>query len=134
MHASIRLLPLLLAAGGALAQSQAPLQDLPLDLHGRWTSKGGVGAARTQPFDLENIKRKDPGTFAARLTWNAADPKCSIRYQPVTGRLTPSGLAFEARTPCDQAFSAELARGAGAWVGMATTQGTPPVTVDLTAK
>ncbi|MBL0391384.1 hypothetical protein JJ685_09560 [Ramlibacter monticola] len=133
MHAFARLLPLLLATTGALAQS--PVQDLPKDLHGRWTSKPAGSAAVTQPFDLENIQRKDDGSFSARLTWTAADAKCTIRYQPITGRITSSGLAFEAKTPCDQPLSAELARGAaGAWVGMASNKATPPVVVELTAK
>jgi len=136
MHAFLRLLPVLLASAGALAQTQAPapVQDLPKDLHGRWSAKAAGSPAVTQPFDLENIQRKDDNTFAARLTWTGADAKCTIRYQPITGRVTASGLAFEARTPCNQPLSAELARGAGAWVGTATTQATPPVVVDLTAK
>ena len=134
MHAFFRVAPLLFVAAAALAQAPAP--ELPTDLHGRWTGTPQGGRAPSQPFDLENIKRKDADTFAARLSWTAADPKCSIRYQPVTGRLTDKGgLALDTTTACGQPLRAELVRGAGAaWVGQATTAGTPPVVVDLTAK
>jgi len=135
MHAFVRFIPLLLAAAGglALAQATAPTQDLPKDLHGRWTA-GAAGAA-TQPFDLENIERQNDGSFKARLSWTGSDPKCTIRYQPVTGRVTTTGLSFDAVTPCKEAVHAELARGAaGAWVGQASTKATPPALLQLTAK
>lgn len=139
MHAFFRVAPLLLIAAGALAQAQTPAPtstpELPRDLHGRWTGTPQGGRAPSQPFDLENIQRKPGDTFAARLSWTTADPKCSIRYQPITGRLTDKGLALDTTTACGEALRAELVRGAGAaWVGQATTQGTPPVVVDLTAK
>jgi hypothetical protein len=131
MHAFFRMAPLLLAAAGALAQTP----ELPKDLHGRWTGTPQGGRAPTQPFDLEKIERKAGDTFAARLSWVTTDAKCTIRYQPVTGRVTDKGLVLDAVTPCGQALHAELVRGAAdAWVGQATTAGTPPVVVDLTAK
>lgn len=130
MHAAFRVAPLLLAAAGALAQTP----ELPKNLHGRWTGTPQAGRAPTQPFDLENIEAKPGDTFAARLSWTTADPKCTIRYQPVTGRLTGKGLALDAVTPCGQALHAELMPGVGGWVGQATTAGTPPLVVDLTAK
>jgi hypothetical protein len=131
MHALFRVAPLLLAAAGALAQTP----ELPKNLHGRWTGTPQGGKAPSQPFDLENIEQKAGDTFAARLSWTTADPKCTIRYQPVTGKLTDKGLTLDTTTPCGQALHAELVRGAAAsWVGQATTNGTPPVVVDLTAK
>jgi hypothetical protein len=131
MHALFRVAPLLLVAAAALAQTP----ELPKDLHGRWTATPQAGRAPSQTFDLENIQRKPGDTFAARLSWVTPDAKCAIRYQPVTGRVTDKGgLALDATTACGQALHAELFPGAGAWVGQATTAGTPPVVVDLTAK
>jgi hypothetical protein len=126
----VRVVPLLLVAFGASAQEQ----ELPKDLHGRWTTATPSGRSAPQPFDLESVTRKDGGTFAARFTWTSADPKCTIRFQPITGRVTPTGLKFESTTPCGEPITAELARGAGGWVGQATNKATPPVVMDLTAK
>lgn len=138
MHAFVRLAPLLLALAGAAALAQAPAtdaaQDLPKDLHGRWTAKATGGRAATQPFDLENIQRKEGNTFAARLSWTTADARCTIRYQPVTGQVTPSGLKFEMKTPCQEALTAELTRGPGGWVGMASNTANPPQVVEITAR
>ena len=102
MHAFFRAVPLLLAAAGALAQvpAPAPASELPKDLHGRWTGTPQGGRAPSQTFDLENIQRKEADSFAARLSWTASDPKCSIRYQPVIGRVTAKGLALDAAMPC----------------------------------
>ncbi|HET8748707.1 MAG TPA: hypothetical protein VFM98_24140 [Ramlibacter sp.] len=135
MNAFARWAPLLLAAvaAGALAQAQPAPQELPKDLHGRWSAVAG-GQASTHPFDLENIQRKDAGSFAARLSWTGADPKCTIRYQPITGTLTPSGLGFEAKTPCEEGLKAQLSRGAGGWLGMATVTAKSATVVELTAK
>ena len=136
MHATVRLAPLLLATLVALAQAQDAPNDpkeLPKDLHGRWTPAATAGA-KGQPFDLENIQRKDDGTFAARLSWTGADPRCTIRYQPITGRVTDKGLHFEPKTPCKEAWTAELARSGTGWVGMATNTASPPAVLDLTAK
>jgi hypothetical protein len=138
MHAFVRLAPLLLAAAGSFAQAQgAPKEvpkELPKDLHGRWTAVVAGSKPVSQPFDLENIQRKEDGTFAARLTWTTADPRCIVRYQPMTGRVTPSGLSFETVTKCDVAISAELAQQGSTWVGKATSKATPPTVMDLTAK
>lgn len=135
MNAFVRCTPLLLAlaAAGALAQAQPAPQELPKDLHGRWSAVAG-GRTTAQPFDLENIQRKDAGSFAARLSWTGADPKCTIRYQPITGTVTPAGLGFEAKTPCNEGVKAELTRGSGGWLGMATVTAKSPTVVELTAK
>jgi hypothetical protein len=133
MHAFVRLAPLLLAAAAVSAQAQGAPRELPKDLHGRWTVVPAGSKPVTQPFDLENIQRKDDGTFSARLTWTTADPKCIVRYQPMTGRVTPSGLSFETVTKCDVAISAELAQQGSTWIGKATSKATPPTVMDLTA-
>lgn len=125
-----RLVPLLLLAFGASAQEQ----ELPKDLHGRWTAATPAGRTAPLPFDLESVKLKDGGTFAARLSWTTADARCTIRFLPITGSVTPSGLKFESVTPCGEAITAELARGPGGWVGKATNKATPPAVMDLTAK
>jgi hypothetical protein len=131
MHTLFRLAPLLLVATGAFAQEQ----DFPKDLHGRWSATTQTGRTRPQPFDLESLQRKEDGTFAARLTWTTADPKCIVRFKPITGRLTPAGdLRFESVTPCGEEITAELKRGSAGWVGQATNKATPPAVMDLTAK
>jgi hypothetical protein len=135
MHAFVRLAPLLLAAAAALAQAQQPTKDPQPDLHGHWTLIARGDHPATAPFDLENIKRKDDGTFAARLTWTMPDARCTIRYQQITGRVTPPGLSFEWKTPCNDVFHAQLEPGAaGAWVGQATSQAAPPAVMELSAK
>jgi hypothetical protein len=134
MHAFVRLVPLLLAAAGALAQAQEPPKDLPKDLHGHWTLIARGDHPATEPFDLENIQRKEEGAFAARLTWTMPDARCTIRYKQITGRVTASGLSFNWSTPCNDSFRGELARGGVGWVGQATSQATPPAVMELTAK
>jgi len=130
MKTIVPFIPLLLVAFAASAQQE----ELPKDLHGRWTTATQAGRTAPRPFDLENLKRKDDGTFAARLSWTTAEAKCTVRYQPVTGRATPAGLKFEWVTPCGEAITAELAPGAGGWVGQATNKAAPPAVMDLTAK
>jgi hypothetical protein len=134
MHPIVRLAPLLLAAAGLGALAQDAPKDLPKDLHGHWAPTAKTGRAAGEPFDLENITRKDDGTFQARLSWTAADPRCTIRYQPITGRVTASGLHFEPKTPCKETWTAELARNGAVWVGMASNTASPPVVLELTAK
>ena len=132
MHAFVRFAPLLLAAAGAFANAE----DLPKNLHGRWTATAtAAGKPASQPFDLENIDRKDDTTFAARLSWTTADPRCTVRYVPMKGRITATGLSFDSVTKCDVPFSAELAPGqGGTWVGRATVKSNPPAVMELTAK
>jgi len=132
MKPFVRLVPLLLLATGACAQAQEVPKELPKDLHGRWSV--GAAGSKTQPFDLENVKRQDDGTFAARLTWTTTDPRCILRYQPITGSVTATSLKFESVTPCGEAINAELKPAAAGWVGQATNKATPPVVMALTAK
>jgi hypothetical protein len=136
MHPIARLVPLLLAAAGtaALAQAQDASKDLPKDLHGHWAPTAATGRAATEPFDLENINAHGDGTFDARLSWATPDPKCTIRYQRITGHVTASGLRFEPKTPCQEAWTAELSRGGSGWIGMASNTATPPAVVELSAK
>jgi len=130
MKSIARLAPLLFVAFAASAQQD----ELPRDLHGRWTTATAAGRSAPRPFDLENLKRKDDGTIAARLSWTTAEAKCTVRYQPITGKATPSGLKFEWVTPCGEAITAELAPAGTGWVGQATNQATPPAVMELTAK
>ena len=78
MKSFVRLVPLLLATG-AFAQQQELPKELPKDLHGRWTAATAAGRTAPLPFDLESVKLKDGGTFAARLSWTTADARCTIR-------------------------------------------------------
>ena len=133
MHTLIRLAPLLLVATATFAFAEE--QEFPKDLHGRWTRASAAGRSAAQPFDLESLQRKDDGTFAAKLTWTTADPKCILRFKAITGRLTPAGdLRFESVTPCGEEITAELKRSGGGWVGQATNKATPPAVMELTAK
>ncbi|MEJ8837512.1 hypothetical protein [Ramlibacter sp. AN1133] len=131
MHKLVRLAPILLAVTGAFAQEP----EFPKDLHGRWTAATQAGRTTPQPFDLEGLQRKDDGTFSGRLSWTTPDPRCIVRFKPITGRVTAKGgLQFESATPCGEAITAELMRGPGGWVGQATNKATPQAVMDLTAK
>lgn len=114
-------------AGFANAQSAA----LPKELSGRWTF---AAQNRTQSFSLEEISASSPDSFAAKLTWWTSDPKCTIRSEPITGRVTPAGIAFDSKTKCDVAFTAELSRAASGWTGKAVTTSGNRVELSLTAK
>ena len=124
-HATIAVAALI-ACTGAWAQSQ----PLPQDISGRWAVHGGRA---TQTFALEGIQRQGDAAFTAKLTWWTMDSRCAVRGEPITGRITAAGLAFDAATKCDVPFSAELQRSADGWQGQATTHKPPLVTVDLKA-
>lgn len=104
--------------------------ELPGALSGRWSwaQRGG-----SQTFFLDDIKAQPDRSFTAKLTWWTIDTKCAIRGEPVVGRITKSGLAFDAKTKCDVGFTAELLRGTSGWTGQATTTGTTPVVVQRKA-
>jgi hypothetical protein len=108
-------LALIFALGGA-ANAQ-PLA-LPKELSGRWTF---AAQNRTQTFSLSEISASDQSTFTAKLTWWTTDPSCTIRSEPIQGRITPTGIAFDSKTKCDVSFTAELDRAASGWQGKATT-------------
>ena len=110
----------------ALAQITA----LPKDLSGRWTF---AAQNRTQIFSLDGISASGPDAFTAKLTWWTSDPSCTIRAEPITGRITPTGIAFDSKTKCDVSFTAELNRAASGWEGRATTTSGTRVELSLNA-
>ena len=106
-------------------------QDLPKEISGRWT---WTARGATQVFSLEDIQAQGSG-FTAKLTWWTQDSKCTLRGEPITGRVVGQEIAFEARTKCDVAFTATLARSGAEWAGSAKTTNTPqPVLLELKAK
>lgn len=111
-----------------VATAQAPL---PKDLSGRWSVES---LRATNIFSLDDIAAGPDGTFTAKLTWWTRNPSCTLRKEPLSGRLTPSGIAFDVTTKCNTKFVAELNRAEGGWVGKAVTVEATPVTAELTAK
>jgi hypothetical protein len=113
-----------------LAAAAAQAQDVPGALSGRW-----VWAARgfTQTFALDDIQRQGADSFTAKLTWWATESRCTVRGQPITGRITATGLSFDAATACDVGFTVDLQRADKGWTGKATTKTPKPVVVDITA-
>lgn len=106
-------------------------QDLPKEITGRWSwSARNV----SQTFSLEDIQVKDGATFAARLTWWTVNGKCAIRGEAVQGQVSPTGLAFEATTQCNDVFAVELNRADGGWKGTGKSKGPSAVVVEISAK
>ena len=110
---------------------RAQPQLLPNELSGRWTF---ASAGRTNTFSLDAIRPAKDSTFTAVLTWWTSDPKCTIRREPITGRITEGGIAFDTKTKCDIEFTTELNRGEKEWVGKAVTKGDSSVTLEVRAK
>jgi hypothetical protein len=113
---------------GGVAAAQAPL---PKDLSGRWTVES---LKATNIFSLDDIAAGPDGTFTAKLTWWTRNPSCTLRKEPLTGRVTPSGISFDVTTKCNNKFVAELNRLESGWTGKAVTVEATPVTAELTAK
>ena len=101
---------------------------LPKEISGRWTIQG---TPRTQTFSIRDISAKPDGNFSATLTWWTFDPKCTLRDEPITGKMTDTGLSFEAKTKCDVSFLAMLERSKNEWAGTARTTSGPEVTLTL---
>lgn len=110
----------------AISQSIA----LPKEISGRWTL---VAANRSQVFSLDEITVKDQSAFTAKLTWWTSDPKCTLRAEPLEGRITSTGLAFDSKTKCDVSFTAELNRESTGWAGKAITTSGTKVELELKA-
>jgi hypothetical protein len=115
-----------LASASALAQDQG----LPKTISGRWNVYGG---SASQVFSLEEISQGQDKTFTAKLTWWTVNSACVVRAESISGRVTASGLAFDAKTKCDVSFSVELNRAEGSWVGKGATTSGPQVQLDLKA-
>lgn len=121
----------LLALTAPLALALAQQAALPTELSGRWVLPA-LNASQT--FKLTDIKAVDAGAFTARLTWWTRDVRCAIQSEPVKGRLTPTGIAFESKTLCDVAFTVELNRAAAGWEGKGLTTSGAPAEFVLSAK
>ena len=91
---------------------------LPKEIKGRYSA---IGTSSGQIFSLSDITQRPDSTFAAKLTWWTSQASCTVRSAPITGRVTPTGLAFDAKTNCDVAFSIELNRQEKGWVGKGNT-------------
>lgn len=121
-------LAIVLPLSSVLAQ---PAQ-LPKDIAGRWSLPG---TDRSNLFSLDGIAAAPDGTsFTAALTWWTTDPKCSVRNEPVSGKVTASGMSFDAKTKCGVEFTAVLQRTGAEWAGQATTKGGNSTVVELKAK
>ncbi len=95
-------------------------QELPLpkEIKGRYAA---LGTTSGQIFSLSDITQRPDSTFAAKLTWWTSQASCTVRSAPITGRVTPTGIAFDAATNCGVAFSIELNRQEKGWVGKGST-------------
>ena len=109
--------------------AQAP--GLPAELSGRWTF---ASANRSNAFSLEDIKLAADKSFTAVLTWWTTDPACTIRKEPIVGRVLDTGISFDGKTKCNVEFITELSRGEKEWTGKAVTKGANSVTLDVRAK
>jgi hypothetical protein len=104
---------------------------LPKEIAGRWSAPT-VDA--TETFSLNELAATSSGGFTARLTWLTSVPNCALRNLPITGKLTPTGISFEAKTRCDMPFAVELDRAADGWVGKGRTTGAVALPLELRAK
>ena len=115
----------------AIATNAAQAQEaLPKELSGRYVA---VGTTVTQVFSLREMTQDTDKTFTAKLTWWTRDQKCVIRNESIIGRITATGIAFDARTKCDVPFTAELNRAEKNWIGKAATTDGPPIALELQA-
>ncbi|MEN9396417.1 MAG: hypothetical protein RLZ81_947 [Pseudomonadota bacterium] len=108
----------------------AQSQSIPGEIKGRWTYQ-----SLSNTFMLSDIKVAPDSTFMAKLEWWAANRRCSIRGEPVSGRLTDKGIAWDMVTkpPCNDPYSVELNRREKGWDGKITGKESSAV-ADLTAE
>ena len=104
---------LLAIPGLACPQSES----VPSEIKGRWTYQ-----RLSNTFTLSEIKVAPDRTFAAKLEWWTANLTCSIRGDPVSGKVTDTGITWDyvTKPPCNQAYTVELVRGKSGWEGKAT--------------
>jgi len=107
------LVALLLSPVLASAQSHT----IPSEIKGRWTYQEW-----SNTFVLSDIKVAPDRTFAAKLEWWTANKRCSIRGEPVSGKLTDKGISWDMVTkpPCNEPYSLELNRLEKGWGGKVT--------------
>lgn len=120
------LIALLLSPFLVSAQSHS----IPSEIKGRWTYEG-----RSNTFALSDIKVAPDRTFAATLDWWTANTRCSIRGEPLSGKLTDKGIAWDmvTKSPCNNPYSVELNRREKGWDGKITGKESAFV-ADLTAE
>jgi hypothetical protein len=128
-HICRTLLALIVSTAATCAYAQEP--PLPKELSGRWSVPD---TNLSDIFSLAEMAAGTDSTFAAKLTWWTPDRSCVIRSQPVSGRITPTGISFDAKTKCDVAFTVELNRQEKAWVGKGNTTGGRLVLIELKAQ
>jgi hypothetical protein len=111
-----------------LAMAQA--QTVPAEIKGRWTYQN-----LSDIFTLSDIKVAPDRSFAAKLEWWTANKRCSIRGEPVSGKLTDTGIAWDmvTKAPCSIPYLVELNRRDKGWGGTATGKESSAV-ADLTAE
>jgi hypothetical protein len=122
---------LALIVGTAAACVSAQEAPLPKELSGRWSVPG---TNATGVFSLAEMAAGTDSTFAAKLTWWTPDRSCVIRSEPVTGKVTPTGFTFDAKTKCGVTFTVELNRQEKAWTGKGNTTGARSVQLELKAQ
>jgi hypothetical protein len=105
--------------------------QLPKELSGRWSV---ASLQATNVFSLDDIVATSDTAFEAKLTWWTRNASCTVRKEPIAGRITPGGIAFDVTTKCNNKFVAELNRGEREWTGKAVTLDATPVTAELSAK
>jgi hypothetical protein len=104
---------------------------LPKELSGRYLH---AESGRSQTFSLDEIAERPDKTFSAKLTWwSITDSRCSVRGEPIVGRVTDSGIAFDAKNKCDLGFTVQLDRGKNEWTGSAKTTTGPEATFSIKA-
>jgi hypothetical protein len=104
---------------------------LPKELSGRWAVPN---TNLSDLFSLEEMTATADSSFAAKLTWWTRDRSCVIRSEPISGRVTPTGITFDAKTKCDVAFTVELNRQEKAWAGKGSTTSGRLVQIELKAQ
>ena len=112
---------------GVVAQSV----QVPKELSGRWTL---AAAGRTNTFSLDDISAGPDASFTAKLTWWTTDPKCTVRKEPISGKVTATGIAFNAATKCGVEFTAVLNQTGNEWLGEAVGKAPNSPAVELKAR
>lgn len=64
-------------------------------LSGRWSL---ASPAVSQTFSLCDIAPSGEGAFTALLSRYTTDPRCAVEREPITGRVTATGIAFDGVT------------------------------------
>lgn len=117
-------------AAATVGAAHAQQTTLPKELSGRYVV---VGTRATQLFSLKDITPDGESAFKAKLTWWTRNAPCDLKDEPIVGRVTATGIAFDAKS-CDIPFTVELNRAEKDWVGKGATTGGPARTLELKAE